>query len=407
MRAVPCAIVALHVLTATARAQTTAFINGNWFDGFAFVHRTMWSVNGTLSTAKQWEKVDTVDLHNGYAVPAFGDAHSHMPASVSSFESTEPLFLKSGTFYILNPNDIAEFSNPIRPMLTATDTTIDVLFAHAGFTCTGGHPTKLYQRLVDQKYVALTKAQLEGSAFYTIDSAADIARKWPAFLATKPDFVKLYLLHSEAWSTGKPDSEGSGLRPEFVPELVQRAHAAGLRVGAHVESARDFYYAVRSGVDFVMHLPGYHWRKHDTDSTYLIDPGDAAVAARRGIIVVTTVGLAEYDLKERLPEIRRVQRENLNRLKRSGVRLVIGTDGAPGRVMTEVDALRATGAFTNLELLQMLTVATPQAIYPGRRIGRIADGYEANFVVAAADPSRDIDALQTLQLRVKRGVILK
>ena len=161
MRAVPCAIVALHVLTATARAQTTAFINGNWFDGFAFVHRTMWSVDGTLTTAKQWEKVDTVDLHNGYAVPAFGDAHSHMPASVSSFESTEPLFLKSGTFYILNPNDIAEFSNPIRPMLTATDTTIDVLFAHAGFTCTGGHPTKLYQRLVDQKYVALTKAQLE------------------------------------------------------------------------------------------------------------------------------------------------------------------------------------------------------------------------------------------------------
>lgn len=81
------------------------------------------------------------------------------------------------------------------------------------------HPTVLYESLVDRKIYSYAKSQLDGRGFYAIDSAADIENKWRQFLETKPDFVKLYLLHSEAYDQPGSTEKPGGLRPEFVPEI--------------------------------------------------------------------------------------------------------------------------------------------------------------------------------------------
>ena len=46
-----------------------------------------------------------------------------------------------------------------------------------------------------------------------------------------------------------------GLHPRLVPVIVAKAHAAGLQVTAHVETAEDFRHAVRSGVDEIAPVP--------------------------------------------------------------------------------------------------------------------------------------------------------
>jgi len=390
---------------AHAQAAATEFVNGRWYDGDGFRADTFFAAGGVLTKHRPAGHVIVVDLHDGYVVPPFGDAHEHFPESAASFTWSNPVFLASGTFYILNPSEIARRTNPIRAELGGPGA-VDVVFAHGGFTCTGGHPTLLFRRLIDQKYVDFPADSLEGNALYAIDSAADIAKKWPAFLATKPDFVKLYLLHSEEYARGAPDPTSKGLKPEFLPELVRRAHAAGLRAGAHIESATDFHYAVASGVDLIMHLPGYVWRPVDTDSVFLIKDTDIRLAAERHTIVVTTIDLADYDSAAIRDRTRRVQTENLRHLKAAGVPIVIGTDGAVGKVLNEVLDLHSTGVFTDAELVRMLTVSTPQVIFPQRRIGRLAEGYEASFVVVNADPTRDVAALKSLELRVKNGAIL-
>lgn len=76
-------------------------------------------------------------------------------------------------------------------------------------------------------------------------------------------------------------------------------------------------------------------------------------------------------------------------------------------IMSEIDGLQATGAFAHLELLRMLTQTTLQVIFPKRRIGRLAEGYEASFLVLGADPLHDLSALKTIQVRIKNGEILK
>jgi hypothetical protein len=387
-----------------AAQEAREFVHGQWWNGSSFKPRVFYSVNGILIAKRPPGKIEVVDLKGGYVVPALGDAHSHFPDSEKTLAWANSAFLASGVFYVLNPNDIGELSNPIRGRLGKPGT-VDVIFAHAGFTCSNGHPKPLYETLVDRKIYNYAKPALEERGYYSIDSVADIARKWPDFLATNPDFVKLYLLHSEGYRQNNGKSEG--LRPNLLDELVKRAKAAGLRSGAHVESADDFHNAVVGGVDFVMHLPGYHWRAGDTEHDYLIRDSDAKLARRRHVAVVTTIGLADHGTDTALMDrLRATQVENLRRLKRAGVTLIVGTDGAPGDTPTEIDHLKATGVFSNIELLKMWSEITPQAIFPRRRIGQLREGFEASFVVLAKDPIEDIKSTKQLLSRVKNGSIL-
>ncbi len=48
-----------------------------------------------------------------------------------------------------------------------------------------------------------------------------------------------------------------GLDPALAPKVVAKAHAAGLRVSAHVDTERDVRIALSGGVDELAHLPGY------------------------------------------------------------------------------------------------------------------------------------------------------
>lgn len=383
------------------------FGHGEWWDGEQFKPITFYSVDGVLTSEKPQGPLEVVDLQGRYVVPAFGDTHSHFPDSEKTLDWANSAFLASGVFYVLNPNDIGELSNPIRGQLGKPNS-IDVIFAHGGFTCPGGHPKPLYEGLVDQKIYSYAKPDLEGRAYYVIDTRDDIARKWPEFLATKPDFVKLYLLHSENYGPNGANRKSDGLRPEFVSDLTRRAHIAGLRAGAHIESATDFHNAIVGGVDMIMHLPGYHWRVGDSAADYLISDEDARLAKQNNVIVVTTIGLGDYGTEPALlPSLRAAQAENLRRLKTAGVVIVVGTDGRPGGTPAELDHLKATGVFNNRELLNMWSETTPEAIFPNRKIGQLHSGYEANFVVLAKNPLDDIAATKQIVMKVKSGQVMK
>lgn len=85
----------------------------------------------------------------------------------------------------------------------------------------------------------------------------------------------------------------------MLPDVVRHAHAADLRVFAHVESAADFGLAVEAGVDEVNHLPGFRGPAPDMPldvRVYEIAEDVARRAAARGVVVVTTLsGIEEID----------------------------------------------------------------------------------------------------------------
>jgi hypothetical protein len=111
--------------------------------------------------------------------------------------------------------------------------------------------------------------------------------RWEQITAGKPDFIKTILRHSEKFARRRETQNlfgYNGLDPQLLPHIVKRAHAAGLRVSTHIDSAADFAAAVRAGVDEINHLPGASFEQGTNEADYLITPGDARSAAKQGIV---------------------------------------------------------------------------------------------------------------------------
>ena len=403
-----------------------AFVNGKWFTGTDFQNKTFYSVNGILTAREPSSSVETVDLQGGFVVPPFGDAHNHFPSRQEDLADGNRAHLNAGVFYALNPGGDAEIANPIRSKLGAS-ATIDAIFSHGVFTCSGGHPKTLLEHFADRGEPFFDKAELEGRYFYSVDSVAQLDEVWPHFLSTKPEFVKIILGFSDAYRSGDARQRSLGVRPEVANEIVHRARVAGLRAGAHIENAEDFHTALEAGVDLVMHLPifpeamgrkGAYPKASAQEDRYVISTSDVKLAANRGVSVVTTAatGSAENfekpnafaflnDNEKRFLEITLL---NLRHLKDEGVTLVVGSDAPPGTgTLHEIEFLQNTGVFSNLELLKMWSETTPRAIFPRRRIGSMEDSYEANFLVLDGDPIQDFSMVKKIRMRVKQGHPLK
>lgn len=402
-----------------------AFVNGKWFTGQDFESATFYAVDGILTKRKPSGPVETVDLQAGFVVPAFADAHIHFPSTEQNFEMANRAFLVAGVFYVLNAGGNADNENPLRSKL-GTPATVDVIFAHSVLTCHGGHPQPYLEYLSEHGAefgVPFAKTKLEDHYFRTIDSVADIDRKWPQFLSTKPDFVKLIFVYSELYQPSAGGEKSMGLRPDLAAEIVHRAKTAGLRTGAHIEDAPDFHNALAAGIDVIMHLPAFpdplnrkaaYGDKSNWEERFTIPSSDIELAAKRDVTVVMTAAALSAEnfekpnpvsaLNENEKRFRKIMTQNIRHLKDAGVRLAVGSDTMPGAgVLAEIDFLKDSDVFSNLELLKMWSETTPKLIFPQRKIGGLEVGYEANFLVLEGNPIQDFSKVKNIKMRVKRG----
>jgi imidazolonepropionase-like amidohydrolase len=145
-------------------------------------------------------------------------------------------------------------------------------------------------------------------------------------------------------------------------------------------------------------------------SRYEISEADARLAARRHVVVVTTLGEAIdgiYGKGEAVLEGREAFRgllvHNLQILKKHGVPIAIGSDQYGETSVPEALKLYKLKAFDNLTLLKMWCEATAATIFPKRKIGHLKEGYEASFLVLSGDPLQDFNNVQKIEMRVKQG----
>lgn len=380
---------------------------GRWFDGTRFVARTMYVADGVLRRTAPLRVDSVVDLAGGYVVPPFGDAHHHLVDP--RIEPTVAAFLRDGIFYVRDQGN-APFLRRLIDSRLNRPSSIDFISANQGWTSPGGHPVEVVMRGAQMPgpMGAFVRDSLDPGIVMQVSTSQDIERRWDYFLAGQPDFLKVYLFNSENHDRLLDDPRGFGNRgidPTLVPELVRRAHAAGLAVSAHVFTAADFRAAIRAGVDMIAHLPG----GPGTDpSPFLLTDADASAARKLGAPVITTVtqhGNGDSALASRL--MREQYAQNITLLRRAGVPMLVGSDVMGATAATEVGALARSGLFTNLELLRMWSVATPQSIFPGRRVGVLDEGFEASFLVLRGDPLADFSHTRAIVRRVKQGTTLQ
>jgi len=195
-----------------------------------------------------------------------------------------------------------------------------------------------------------------------------------------------------------------GLDPRVLSLIVAKAHADGLRVACHIETATDFRNALAAGVDEIAHLPGYYVDPAHRD-WFPIAPQDAALAARKGVDVVTTTYVSTDEIKnaDELRKAQAVQVHNLRMLHDAGVKLAVGPDVYGVTSLAEAMNLYDLRVFDNLTLLKMWSENTPEVIFPNRKIGRLQEGYEASFLVLEGNPLEDFKNVRSIRARYKQG----
>jgi imidazolonepropionase-like amidohydrolase len=424
-------------------AQHVALVNGRWFDGAAFEPRTVYSVNGRFTSARPARIDTTIDLAGTWVVPPFGEAHNHNVDGALEPRTRAALrrYVADGVLYVKIQGNFP-VSDELRrrlPMNRAGGP--DVALAQAFVTASGGHPIQLHESILLPQgyYPGSTKDRLRDSLYITLDSVGDVARKWPQIRALHPDFIKAVLWGSDEFDRRRDDTSyfgRKGLDPRVLARLVTRAHRDGLRVSVHINNAADFHHAVAAGVDEIVHAGSPSFfntiEARAAEPQALRDPPalarllletltsadttkrayvpvsveDAREASRRKIAVVTTALLLTRAPPNARAPLRPFVAQSLKRLRDNGVTLLVGSDNPTDTSVLEAEQLATLGVFDNRELLKMWSETTPRAIFPGRRIGSLADGYEASFLALEGDPLADFANVRRIKLRFKQGHLL-
>jgi imidazolonepropionase-like amidohydrolase len=414
-----CGLLCASTLSAQpARTHTIEIRNANWFAESAFVRRTMYVVGDRFSDRRPARINSVIDLTGRFVIPPYGDAHTHAFGALDRVDSAARSHSAAGVFYAMNLLN----SNSDRRAIAArlrTRPVVDVVLSSAGVTGVRGHPILSaemaangwsWDSLGDYWPALLTSHNADGDTYVVIDSAKDVRRRWSRVIANRPDIVKIFLLDTDRFAELRADStslDANGLDPRMVPTIVRAAHARGLRVAAHIETAADFRVAVRAGVDVIAHLPGLAIQTSADSSLASLTQADAQLAAAHGVAVVPTAWLATQWRVSRgdSAQIRRtkeLERLNLRMLSDAGVVLAVGSDGFAS-TLTEAEYLLSLGVFSAADVLRMWTYSTPRLIFPRRHIGLLRDGQEASLLALTCNPLRDFSCATKISYRMKRG----
>ena len=407
---------------ANPASRTWELRHGHWFDGHRFRDQT-WYVRQGLLQRNRPAHVDTVvDLHGQWVVPPFAEGHAHMLDGTYGLPEMLRRYLHDGVYYVQVLTNSQTGAQQAKPFLNQPRS-VDAVYANGGLTSTLGHPFTAYEPRAlglydytqwEPNHDRIAKSRLlEHDAYWFFDSPADVAAQWPRFLAGHPDVVKIYLLHANQYESLHNNGQfgDKGLRPDVAQDLVRRAHQAGLRVWAHIETAEDFRLGLRLGVDGFAHAANYNGSACPDPGDCFLTAADLRAAGRRGVAITPTIWAAnEYftpadSLRRRV--LAAAQRQLLQGMVRYGVRPLVGADCWNETPVGEALAWEKLGAFDHATLLRLWTETTAQAIFPGRKIGRLAPGYEASLLVLGQNPLADFSvAVRDIRWRMKQGELL-
>ncbi|XHS76814.1 amidohydrolase family protein [Burkholderiaceae bacterium UC74_6] len=363
--------------------------NASWFDGAGFKRGTLYVVDGKFTATKPRQVNRSMDLKNQFLLPPLAEAHNYNLQNEWGADRFANRYVAEGVYYAAMLCGDPAGVDPVRPRFAKPETP-DVVFVTACVTSSEGQPLPALVAASPGK----TRADFVDKAVIVMDKPEDVDRKWPLVMARKSDALRLVLAYS-----GR-----QGLNAETAIALAQRARKAGLRVIAHVETAADFDLALRAGVDFIDHIPGYSQAPGEPPERFQISAESAVQANRQKVAVIT--GLASSQLFKLKNAQAEALKRNLLVLKEAGVNLLLGSDLFTETAQAELKALAATQVFSNVELLRMATIATPHALFPKRQLGCFEPGCEASFLLLAEDPTEKLEAVQQPLLRVKGGRLL-
>ena len=210
-------------------------------------------------------------------------------------------------------------------------------------------------------------------------------------------------------STGGVLSKGTKVgAPQYTLEeltaLVDEAHSRGLKVASHAHGSEGIINALKAGADTIEHASFI-----DDEGIRLAIENDAALSMD---IYVTeyilgegaSAGILEESLeKERMTGA--TQRSNFRKAVEAGATIVYGTDAGVyphGQNAKQLSRMTRFG-MTPLQAIQSATVTAAQVMGWGYEVGRIQEGYAADFTAVKGNPLENIELLEAPSVIIKGG----
>lgn len=359
-----------------------------------------------------------IDLTGKYLLPGLINLHVHLPASgkprkkpsdpkklvklitsnalmrkvglkiCEKFARTE---LLSGVTSIRTVGGVADFDTRIRDKIASGRAVGPrILASNMAISVPGGH--------------------MAGSLAYEATSAEDAVAYVDHIAADKPDLIKLMI------TGGVLDAEVVGepgvlrMPPEYVKAACDRAHALGFKVAAHVESPEGVRVALQNGVDSIEHgaMPDEEmmrlFKERNAFQVSTISPALPYALFDRAVSHATEEQQANG--KVVFEGIIAMARECL----RQGIPVGLGTDtGCP--YITHYDMWRELCYFvkycdvTPAFALYSATLLNAKLAGISEMTGSVEVGKDADLIVCASDPLKDLSVLRQLSLVVRGGQV--
>lgn len=357
-----------------------------------------------------------VDLQGRYLMPGLINMHVHLAGSgkpqkkqrdneklvrtilstaltrkiayqmVCGFARTE---LMSGVTTIRTVGGLADFDTRLRDEIAAGRRVGPrILAANEGISVPGGH--------------------MAGSVAVAAHSIPEALAQLDAAEAQGVDLIKLMITGGvmDAKKKGVPGE--MKMPPEMIKAVCDRAHAAGYRVAAHVESPQGVRAALENGVDSIE-----HGAKPDAEILRLFKD--------TGAFLCTTISPAlPYALFDRsITHATEVEQYNgtivfegiidcAKAALANDIPVVLGNDvGCPW--ITQYDFWRELFYFhkytgvSNAFALYTATSRSAELAGIGSETGTVAPGKCADLIVTAANPLEDLRALRHVGMVMARG----
>lgn len=305
---------------------------------------------------------------------------------VCGFARTE---LMSGVTTIRTVGGLADFDTRLRDEIAAGRRVGPrILAANEGISVPGGH--------------------MAGSVAVAAHSIPEALAQLDAAEAQGVDLIKLMITGGvmDAKEKGVPGE--MKMPPEMIKAVCDRAHAAGYRVAAHVESPQGVRAALENGVDSIE-----HGAKPDAEILRLFKD--------TGAFLCTTISPAlPYTLFDRsITHATEVEQYNgtivfegiidcAKAALANDIPVVLGNDvGCPW--ITQYDFWRELFYFhkytgvSNAFALYTATGRSAELAGIGSETGTVAPGKCADLIVTAANPLEDLRALRHVEMVMARG----
>lgn len=233
-----------------------------------------------------------------------------------------------------------------------------------------------------------------------VDGVSDCRREVRRLVHEGVDFVKVI-----GSGGGTPGTfwQYPSFTLEEMRAIVETSHQFGRRVTVHCTCRPAIDMAIDAGADSIEH--GLFISSANEPA---FDDDVAERLAKNGIAVIPTLqiyreavdrAVNDASVREKQEYWRAHHRKSMKRLFEAGVRIVAGSDAgwrtvAFGTFHRELEELVACG-LTERQALACAT-AVPGVVFGVDRVGVIAEGWTADFLIVEGDVDHDISALSNV-----------